>query len=367
MRIQGKAFDGLTRRYDTHLALQRIAGGAYWFRQFTPTLTESTQALLELLVLLYRMDVCCNITGSFAAYLAGLQTNFGVIVLYVVIENVRLIRVLLQKERAHPYDFTFGPFHFRFENSPETDVCKYEVTRGSFTFQVVVTGVDTSEVCDVRANVDFVNFLWENIDQYGYRRHSITIVPPIFPDDPLRLLFLRHHMAAASGWEYTSRCIACRDPRRDIVRPLAGCVAPQQVCQCNVCRRQPPSLRDLALHTVHTLGFDVANFKLTREVTYRKYLYACGFIVAGDVTSLLPPDFPHISVDCRFVCCEEHKLHRGCVTDSDCKTSRIRIDSEFRDALEAVLALIHGKERYFCSRCDKPLFFEEACSIHGFP
>jgi hypothetical protein len=204
MRIQGMTFEGLTRRYDTHLALQSIAGGAYWFPQFTPTLTDSTRTLLDLLVLLYYMDVCCNITGSFAAYLAGLQSTCGLIVLYVTIENLRVIRVLLQKERPDPYDFTFGPFHFLFENSPESDVCTYEVTRGSFTFQVMVMGVDTSKVCDTRANVDFVHFLWENVNQYSYRRHSVNMAPPIFLDGPPRLLFLRHHMAAASGWVYTS-------------------------------------------------------------------------------------------------------------------------------------------------------------------
>jgi hypothetical protein len=134
-----------------------------------------------------------------------------------------------------------------------------------------------------------------------------------------------------------------------------------------VYRRQPPSLRDLALDTVHTLGFDVAKFKLTREVFFQQYYYACGFIVAGDVTSFLHPDFSHISVDCRFVCYELHKFHRGCVTASDSKTSRIRINSEFRDALEAVVALLNGRQRYFCSRCDKSLFYDEVCDTHEFP
>jgi hypothetical protein len=52
MRIHGKAFDDLTRRYDTHISLQRTAGGAYCFPQFIPTLTDSTRTLLDLLVLL---------------------------------------------------------------------------------------------------------------------------------------------------------------------------------------------------------------------------------------------------------------------------------------------------------------------------
>jgi hypothetical protein len=58
--------------------------------------------------------------------------------MYVVIENLRIIRLLLQKEEADPYDFTFGPFHFSLVNSSDTDTCTYEVTRGTYAFQVMV-------------------------------------------------------------------------------------------------------------------------------------------------------------------------------------------------------------------------------------
>jgi hypothetical protein len=77
----------------------------------------------------------------------------------------------------------------------------------------------------------------------------------------------------------------------------------------------------LSLHTVHTLSFDVAKFKLTRVVTYRQYLFSCGFTVFGDATPLIPPDFPHIFVESRIACCEKHKVHRDCVKVSDGKNS----------------------------------------------
>jgi hypothetical protein len=106
MRIHGKAFDSLIRHYDSHIALQRIVGGVYLFPRFTPTLTNYTRTLLDLPVLLYHMGVCCNVSGLFAAYVAGLQITFVLIVLYVAIENPCIISVLLQKEEADPYDFT---------------------------------------------------------------------------------------------------------------------------------------------------------------------------------------------------------------------------------------------------------------------
>jgi hypothetical protein len=124
MRIPGKAFDGLTLQYNTHNALKGISGGAYLFSQFTPTLSDATRILLDLLVLLYHMDVCCNMSGLFPAFLAGLQHSFGLIVLYVAIENLRIIRVLLQKEQADPYDYKLRPFEIHLENSPDEDICK---------------------------------------------------------------------------------------------------------------------------------------------------------------------------------------------------------------------------------------------------
>jgi hypothetical protein len=155
--------------------------------------------------------VCCNISGSFPAYLAVLQNSCGLAILYIAIENILIIRVLLQKEEVDPYDFTFETFRFHFLNSSVDDICKYEVTRGNYSFQLLVLGIDTSKLCDTNANVDFFHFLWQNVNQYGYRRHSMTVSPPIFPDGPPRPSFLRHYLAAASGWEYTSRCVACRE------------------------------------------------------------------------------------------------------------------------------------------------------------
>jgi hypothetical protein len=129
---------------------------------------------------------------------------------------------------------------------------------------------------------------WNNVNHFGFRWHSITMVPPIFPNSPLLLFCLQHYMASASGWEYVSQCVGCRDANRDSVLSLTACVAPYEACTCNVCRRQHPSFRNLALRTVHYHMFNVLNLELTREVTYLQYLIACGFNLE-DSLRLLPP------------------------------------------------------------------------------
>jgi hypothetical protein len=116
----------------------------------------------------------------------------------------------------------------------------------------MVMGVDTSKVCDTFGNVDFVHFLWDNINHFGYHPHPIYVASPIFPGGSPLLLFLRHYMAAASGWVYGFRCVGCRDMHRYTVRSLSGFVALREFCTSNVCRRQPQSLTDLALNTVYT-------------------------------------------------------------------------------------------------------------------
>jgi hypothetical protein len=164
-------------------------------------------------------------------------------------------------------------------------------------------------------------------------------------------------------FEGRAQKLGCRDEGRERIRSPAGCVAPRERCACNVCRRQPPSLRDLAQRTFHYHMFNVHKLQLTREVTYREYVFAYGFNLE-DSLRLLSPQYAHIAVDSWFASSEMYKLHRNCIESKDGNTSRIRIDHEFRDAGDAVLALIHGRKRCFCCRCEKPLLFKETCPSH---
>jgi hypothetical protein len=173
-------------------------------------------------------------------------------------------------------------------------------------------------------------------------------------------------MAASSGWDYVSRCHVCTDVNRDSVRPLRGCVAPIVPCSCRVCRRQPPTLRNQALRTVHFL-FNIHRFELTRDVTFQQYVFAAGSNRV-DTLHQLPPQYPRIVVDCWFGYCKLHKFHSQCLGEDGRDLWRIRIDHVFRTELDAVMTPLGWRNIFFfCIRCSKPLFFPSTCRLHETP
>ena len=54
---------------------------------------------------------------------------------------------------------------------------------------------------------------------------------------------------------------------------VAKCTFPNS-CKCNVCLRQPPTLRNLASHSVFHHTFNLSEFKLTGRTLFYKYVHA---------------------------------------------------------------------------------------------
>jgi hypothetical protein len=155
----------------------------------------------------------------------------------------------------------------------DLDVCQYHVKWGNETMIVTCVGID-SAICGVSCNVDFVHFVWEDNDMLGFRRHALTFLPDprtghgdVLPENG-RLLCLRQYTVASMGWVFVSRCESCMVRFRENLRPYTGCVATAAPCNCNVRRRQPLTLRDMASHTVFTLSLNADLFELTNELTY---------------------------------------------------------------------------------------------------
>ena len=58
--------------WDAHRTLEAVAGSAWWFDEFQPI--EYAERYLDeyLLCVLCEHDLCCDFTGAFACYTAGL-------------------------------------------------------------------------------------------------------------------------------------------------------------------------------------------------------------------------------------------------------------------------------------------------------
>ena len=80
---------------------------------------------------------------------------------------------------------------------------------------------------------------------------------------------------------YFHLCTACcRDCTPSVQHFVNRCTFPRSYydypnsCKCNLCLRQPPTLRDLASHSVFHLTFNLSEFQLTARTLYLHYLHA---------------------------------------------------------------------------------------------
>ena len=110
-----------------------------------------------------------------------------------------------------------------------------------------------------------------------------------------RLLFLRKYDVPSAGWFFASGCPICMGLAIAQVRPLTSCLALDEACDCTICARQPPSLRDLAFHSYYTLLLNINRFELTLHVTASPFRAAYDSALV-DIERLLPPEFPSITV-----------------------------------------------------------------------
>ena len=205
------------------------------------------------------------------------------------------------------------------------------------------------------------HFIWRNIrGDFLFRRHAITIFP-----DPnsgtQRCLCLQHYNIASSGWTLGSGCTLSLNAYRQSILPLTACKAPLEACRCSICIRQPSSLQHLATQAVLSLRINIERFELMRYVTYSQYRHAVD-TNRVDIERLLPPTFPKAILQFRYRCCSGHPSHTLCSPNHPQLAAAAR---SFNSAEEAVAALYTLKNQFWCTVCNKPLFFPIKCPVHG--
>ena len=226
-----RPFDGARRYFDVDMSLMPVAGHFARFAEFRPQHFLGLLFMFDLLKQFFKFDICMHVMGSYPAYVAGLLPSIDWAMVYVALKDHPVLNVLFQRSSDLAQTFDFGPFVFNLLwNEGGTDIVRYHVTRGNFEVDIAFVGVDSTVPCGNHSNVDFVHYIWQNLDMVGMQMHAITILPG-HPSQ--RLLCLRHYMARSLGWRTPSRCIGCTDQFRGIFGPLFGCVAPNAPSSCN--------------------------------------------------------------------------------------------------------------------------------------
>jgi len=136
---------------------------------------------------------------------------------------------------------------------------------GSFSNNIV--HVSTS--CGSKSIINLSAFTWEYICGFALNLYTIVCVPLNTPT----VLHVNHHRAARDGWNSDSLYDGCSDEYRLTIQPFVGNCTSDRSCGCNVCLRQPHSLRNLVPQTVFNITFNISSFTLIGRSLYHHYLY----------------------------------------------------------------------------------------------
>jgi len=100
-----------------------------------------------------------------------------------------------------------------------------------------------------------------NIMTFTFLHYAIVFAP----FDTPTVLYLHHYRSNSDGWRTYKLCANCfRDCTPSAIMFVANSTFPNS-CKCNVWLRQPPTLRNLASHSV---------FKLTGRTQFHLYVHA---------------------------------------------------------------------------------------------
>jgi hypothetical protein len=155
----------------------------------------------------------------------------------------------------------------------------------------------------------------------------------------------------------TSRCDVCTATFRGNLRIYMNCEAPEEPCNCNVCVRQPPTLRDMASRTLLSLSLQPERFELTREVTHSEFVHAVDSERAR-VERCLPPGFRTLTLRFTYQYCSHLPFHPWY---NPTLPWQAIVRRTFGSPEEAFSELYSRQDLYWCTWCEKPLFFLPNC------
>ena len=91
-------------------ALQILASTGRWFPEFRPVNFLALTFIFMLLKQFIRHNICCHVGGSFPTYLAGVQTNYHRVTVFISLKYAPLLNLLFRKGEELVRIFRVGPF-----------------------------------------------------------------------------------------------------------------------------------------------------------------------------------------------------------------------------------------------------------------
>jgi len=174
MKPDGTPFDGSDSLFQTEQSLVTEMGHDVWLQQFTHTRFDNLSFVHRLLQTFCELNICCKITGTYPAYIAGVLASFYNNV--PCIRGLHIARIsssILENFYWKAETIVIEPFQFRIIERQEYDAfpdfSTYEFTFEDVTLAFTFTIIDVSTFYGdpvyfgSRSNINFSEFMWEYI------------------------------------------------------------------------------------------------------------------------------------------------------------------------------------------------------------
>jgi hypothetical protein len=161
MRVNGKTFDGWTSSVYTNRSLRALAGPTTdHFTEFRPKHYWGARDNGRLLARLFKHRLCCFISGTFAAFVAGVFNSYKALALFIAIDDTPLQNLLFQTgwERL-PYINLDGFQLGLVEALPEINTMTYHIMKDGYCAILLIFGIDATSSCGPTSNIDFIHFI----------------------------------------------------------------------------------------------------------------------------------------------------------------------------------------------------------------
>ena len=219
----------------------------------------------QLLQTFCKLDICCTITGTYPAYIAGVLASFyNTAPCIGGLHIARTSSSILENFYRKAETFVIEPFQFRITERQEyhvfPDFSTYEITFEDVTLAFTVTIIDVETFygepvyCGSKSNINFSEFIWEYLCCIALKSYSIVC----FPLNTPTVLYLQNHRSNSEGWKSLVLCNNCVKEIINILKAYGGKLY----------------LRNLASHTVFHYTCNLSEFIPTDRTLYHQYLYA---------------------------------------------------------------------------------------------
>jgi hypothetical protein len=227
MLVHGEPFDSSTSYLSIYRELRKVASIASWFTEFRPIRFPAREIIHLLMLDFFKFNMCCFMSGSFVCFLAGILRSFKAITMHIVLTDIPIIRWIFQRGPELLQQFTFKDFTFHLiEYNLEHDILVYIVSRDEVDLLFFFFGIDTSQPCGPRSNLDFVHSFWRHHERVSLNKYALTLFCPT-PDSRPIMLFLNYYRATSDGWRDTANCDTCVRLHQQ-VRPYSLCNLPNR-------------------------------------------------------------------------------------------------------------------------------------------